>query len=333
SAGVGLNIGFSESNFLGRGQTVGVNVAQGTDNQAAALTFIEPGLLGRDLRFNIDAFYTETDNQNSDYNTRSAGIRTGLGFPISDNMRLDLRYSLSKDRITDVGTDSSAILQAEQEAGAPLTSKLGYSISYDTRTTGLNPNAGILLRFGQDFAGLGGDVSYVATNALALAERRVMNEEVTLRAVVEGGVVNMIDGDSRVIDRFFGNGKVRGFEGNGFGPRDLNADNEDALGGNLYASVRLEAEFPLGLPEEYGIRGGVFVDAGSVWSLDNVDGGTDGTDGLELVDDSFRLRSSVGVSVFWNTPIGPLRFNLSKAIKKEDYDKEQQFDLTISTSF
>lgn len=333
SAGVGLNIGFSESNFLGRGQTVGVNVAQGTDNQAAALNFVEPGLFGRDLRFNIDVFYTETDNQNSDYNTRSAGLRTGLGFPIGENTRLDLRYSISKDRITDVGTDSSAILQAEQDQGAPLTSKLGYSFSYDTRTTGLNPNGGILLRFGQDFAGLGGDVKFVATNALALAERRVMNEEVTLRAVVEGGMLNMIDGDSRVTDRFFGNGKVRGFEGNGFGPRDLAATNEDALGGNIYASVRLEAEFPLGLPEEYGIRGGVFVDAGSVWSLDNVDGGTSTTDGLDLVDDTFRLRSSVGVSVFWDTPIGPLRFNLSKAIKQEDYDKEQRFDLTISTAF
>lgn len=333
SAGVGLNIGFSETNFLGRGQTVGVNVAQGTDNQSAALTFVEPALLGRDLRFNIDVFYTETDNQDSDYNTRSAGFRTGIGFPLGDNTRLDLRYSLSKDRITDVGTDSSAILQAEQDQGAPLTSKVGYSISYDTRTTGLNPNGGLLLRFGQDFAGVGGDVQFVSTSALALAERRILNEEVTLRAVVEGGLLNMIDGDSRVTDRFFGNGKVRGFEGNGFGPRDLASVNEDALGGNAFAAVRLEAEFPLGLPQEYGIRGGVFLDAGSVWSLDNVDGGTSTTDGLDLVDDTFRLRSSVGVSVFWDTPIGPLRFNLSRAIKKEDYDKEQQFDLTISTSF
>jgi outer membrane protein insertion porin family len=277
SAGVGLNIGFAESNFLGRGQSLGVTVSQGTDNTTGGINFVEPSFLGRDLRFSFDLFYNETESQNSDYNTRAGGIRTGLGFPIGENTRLDLRYRLSRDRITDVPAESSAILQADEAAGAKVTSAIGYSISYDSRTTGLNPLGGVLLRFGQDFAGVGGDVEYVSTTALALAERRILNEEVTLRAIVEGGALAMLDGESRVTDRFFGNGKVRGFEGNGYGPRDLSAPNRDALGGNLFAAVRLEAEFPVGLPEEYGIRGGVFLDAGSVWSLDNVDGGVDGT--------------------------------------------------------
>jgi len=74
----------------------------------------------------------------------------------------------------------------------------------------------------------------------------------------------------------------------------------------------------------------VFLDVGSVWSLDNTNGGLAG---LNPVDDSMNLRSSVGVSVFWDTPVGPLRFNFSKALVKEDYDKEQAFDLTVSTSF
>jgi outer membrane protein insertion porin family len=91
--------------------------------------------------------------------------------------------------------------------------------------------------------------------------------------------------------------------------------------------VRLEAEFPLGLPEEYGITGGAFLDAGSVWSLDDIDG-TSGP-----VDDSAYLRAAAGVSVFWTTPIGPLRFNFSQALKQEDYDLEQNFDLTVSTQF
>ncbi len=101
--------------------------------------------------------------------------------------------------------------------------------------------------------------------------------------------------------------------------------NDDALGGNLFAVARFEADFPLGLPEEYGITGGAFMDVGSVWSLDNNGGGA--------VDDSFTPRATVGLSVFWTTPIGPLRFNFSHALKKEDYDKEQTFDLTISTKF
>ena len=69
-------------------------------------------------------------------------------------------------------------------------------------------------------------------------------------------------------ERFFGRNKIRGFEPNGIGPRDLGSVNQDALGGNLFAVARFEADFPLGLPEEYGITGGAFLDVGSVWSLD-----------------------------------------------------------------
>jgi outer membrane protein insertion porin family len=143
----------------------------------------------------------------------------------------------------------------------------------------------VLLRFGQDFAGLGGDTEYIKTTALALAETKVWNEEVTLRAIVEGGAIMSSGGNvTRVTDRFFGNGKIRGFEPNGIGPRDLGADDQDALGGNMFAVARFEAEFPLGLPEEYGITGGAFMDVGSVWSLDN-------TAGVGAVDDSFIPRA------------------------------------------
>jgi len=341
--GVGFNIGLTESNFLGRGQSVGVNVSTGVGNVNSSISFTEPAFLGRDLSFSFNAYYNTTDNQNSLYGTLATGISPSISFPISENGRMDLRYRLAQSKLKNVDTGtvddpatpedetsngSSLILQAEQAMGPLFSSGVGYTYSYDTRTNGLNPKGGVLLRFGQDFAGLGGDIQSITTTGLALAETRVMNEEVTLRAVLEGGVLNSLNGDvSRVTERFFANGKIRGFEPNGLGPRDLGADNRDALGGNMYAVARLESEFPLGLPVEYGISGGLFMDAGSVWSLDNV-AGTGGP-----VDDSFHLRSSVGFSIFWTTPIGPLRFNFSRALKKQPYDLEQTFDFTVSTSF
>ncbi|HAQ46840.1 MAG TPA: hypothetical protein DCR25_05915, partial [Rhodobacter sp.] len=51
------------------------------------------------------------------------------------------------------------------------------------------------------------------------------------------------------------------------------------------------------------------------------------------IDDSFNLRSAAGVSLFWSTPIGPLRFNWSRAFEKQSYDRVQNFDLTLSTKF
>jgi outer membrane protein insertion porin family len=326
SDGTGFNIGFSELNFLGRGQALSISLNSGTDNQNSSFSFTEPALLGRDLKFSLGAFYRTSDNQSSAYDTRSIGLTTGLGFPLAEQSTLNVRLQYSEDKLFDYEGDSP-IIASEVARGAERTFSLGYVYEYDTRITGLNPKGGVLLRFGQDIAGLGGDAEYIKTTALALAETRILNEEVTVRAIFEGGAIaGLGDYQTRVTDRFFGNGKIRGFEGNGIGPRDLGATDQDALGGNFFAVARFEADFPLGLPEEYGITGGAFLDVGSVWSLDN-------TAGVGTVDDSFIPRASLGLSVFWNTPIGPLRFNFSHALKKEDYDKEQTFDLTISTRF
>ncbi|SER46179.1 Beta-barrel assembly machine subunit BamA [Tranquillimonas rosea] len=325
--GPGLSVSFSERNFLGRGQTLAFSYNTGTDSADSSITFIEPYFLGRDLRYRFSAFYNTTDNDAADYDTEILGFSTGFEFPISENGRLGLTYRLAEAEISDVSEDTSPIIQAEE--GSKVTSSLGYELSYDTRVTGLNPNAGVLLEFGQTYAGVGGDNEYIETRALASAQTRVYNEEVTLRATIEGGAIHMLDGDSRVTDRYFlSSRQMRGFGSKGLGPRDLEAENEDALGGNVYAVARFEAEFPIGVPEEYGITGGVFADAGSVWSLDN----TSGANGVE-VDDDFHLRSVVGVSLFWTTPIGPLRFNFSKALQKETYDEEEQFAITISTRF
>jgi len=341
-SGVGLAIGLNETNFLGRGQTVGVDISTASDNREGSIRFVEPAFLGRDLEFSFGASYLETNTANAFYDTRAATINFGLGFPVGENSRLTLTYKLSDSKIkgvtpqipnTAVGaaaSGSSDILVQEQARGAELSSAIGYRFTYDTRTDGLNPLGGVLLRFSQEFGGLGGDTRFIRSEVLALAERRILNEEVTLRAIFEGGHLHMIKGNSRVTDRYFGNSKIRGFEANGIGPRDLNVGNRDALGGNIYAVARFEADFPLGLPEEYGIKGGLFFDVGSVWNLDNNLGGAIGGN---PVDDSFNLRSSIGVSVFWDTPIGPLRFNLSRALKKETYDKTRSFDLTIQSQF
>lgn len=337
NAGLGFNVALSETNFMGRGQELGLSLNTAKGTRGFSFNFAEPYFLGRDLRARVGAWYTTTDRLNAKYNTNSAGFSTGMEFPVSDNGRLELRYKYSRDELRDVEAihvdpetgnlvGSSPILVREQ--GVRNTSSLGYTYSYDSRITGLDPLTGWKLRFGQDYAGLGGDVKSVTTLASAGLESRAWREEVTLRAEIEGGAIHMLnDGTSRATDRFSGGTKVRGFKPNGYGPRDLGAPNQDALGGNFYWAARAEAQFPLGLPEEYGIKGGLFADVGSVWGLDDTAGAAG------AVDDKMHVRASVGVSMFWTTPVGPLRFNFAKALKKEDYDETQTFDLTISTKF
>ncbi|MFA9231534.1 MAG: outer membrane protein assembly factor BamA [Microgenomates group bacterium] len=326
SQGFGISLGFSETNFLGRGQSLSVNISSGTSNVDSSINFVEPAFLGRDLKLKFGAFYKETTKSNAFYDTRNIAISPAIEFPISQNGRLELRYKVAMDTVLNVDPGSSPLIAADAALGGVLTNAIGYSYTYDSRIGGLDPTGTVLLRFEQDFvASDGSSASFLSSKALAVLEKKVFNEDVTLRTIFEGGLLNSSGGSTRITDRFFGNGKIRGFEPNGIGPRDTST-NKDALGGNAFAVMRFEADFPLGLPEEYGITGGAFMDVGSVWSLDN-------TAGTGTIDDSARVRSVVGLSVLWGTPLGPLRFNFSKALQKETYDKEQTFDLTISTKF
>ncbi len=325
-SGFALLIGFSERNFLGRGQTLSFNLESGTENSRSTFSFVEPAFLGRDLTFGLRLAYITSDYDNATYDTTVASISPSLSFPVSENGRLTLRYEAAMEEIVDVSADASPIIQAEE--GDLFRSSLGYDYTLDLLRGGLNPNRGVRVSFGQEFSGLGGDVEYVKSSVRGVAQRDFLNEEVTLRAIFEGGTISSIgSGGTRVTDRYFLNSRqLRGFASREVGPRDTGAAEPEVLGGNNFASLRFEADFPLGLPEEYGLSGGVFADFASLWGLDD-------TAGVATVDDSFELRSAVGFSLYWTTPIGPLKMNFAKPIQKNDLDVEKSFDLTISTQF
>ncbi|MFZ3583925.1 outer membrane protein assembly factor BamA [Loktanella sp. DJP18] len=329
--GVGLVASFREANFLGRGQALSFQISTAQSNQVYDFSFSEPNFLGRDLRAGVDFTYRTTNNENADYDTDRLRFSPSLTFPVSESGRLTTFAAFTYDDLSGDLEGISPFIQEEADQDGLFNTSIGYNYSFDNRRTGLDPTAGFVLRFGQEFAF--GDTQFIKTTALAAAERKVLNEDVTLRATIEGGHLAYQQGFSRVTDRFFLNGNtLRGFEAKGVGPRDFQpgADPaiDDALGGNSYAVARLEAEFPLGLPEEYGISGGVFVDYGSVWDV-----GRDGPAGTAIIYNGFTPRSTAGLSIFWTTPLGPLRFNFTEPLMAEDEDQTQAFDVTISTTF
>lgn len=321
--GLGLLASYRQSNFQGRGQRLELDISTAESNRRFSFGFTEPQLLGRDLRGSLDLSYATTNNENALYDTDTLRLSSAMSFPISDASRLSLYYALEYTDLSDVSASASDIIRQEAEDGGVWTNALGYTYSFDNRRTGLNPNAGIVLRFGQEFGF--GDARFIKTTALAGAETKVLNEEVTLRATLEAGMLSYQEGNSRVTDRFFlGSRVMRGFDAGGIGPRDDLTD--DALGGNAFSVLRLETEFPLGLPSEYGITGGAFIDYGSVWDVGE-------TFGEDVIYNDFLGRSVAGLSVFWTTPIGPLRFNFTEPLDVQDRDNTRNFDVTISTQF
>ena len=339
--GLGLVVSFNERNFLGRGQQLSFQVGTASDADTYSLTFVEPRLLGRNVAFGLRLGLVESSSSFLTFDNKNVFFEPSLTFPVSEAGRLQLRYTARADTMSTLNIDddpmtpedetfvgTGSVIQAETVFDRQVASSIGYTYSYDSRRAGLNPDAGFVFEFSQDFAGIGGDSEYIRTVAKLSGQRFIFNNDITLRGSIEGGYLAWSGGVNRAPDRFILDPSIiRGFETAGIGPRDA-GPTDDALGGNLYVAARVEAEFPLGLPEELGIRGAVFYDIGNLWDLSDANPG-----GAAVVGEDGSFRHVIGFSILWDTVLGPLRFNFSDAIKKETFDREQRFDLTISTTF
>lgn len=332
-----VNLGISERNFRGRGQNVVARVEWGSLRQQIDFRFTEPRFLGRDIGAGFDVFHSRYNFQNEssfDYRSTGAGVR--LGFPINGYSRLQTRYFIKDDEILVPlgycgvnGIGSAALCE---QVGSSLNSSVGYTLLVDRRNDPIRATRGWTGSLRQDFAGIGGDVNYVKTEIDATAYYGITPSWIVS---VSGstGYVSGWSGDAvRINDRFFkGGNSFRGFENAGMGPRDLATN--DALGGNFYAVGTVELTLPNVLPEQYGIKTSLFADVGTLGVLD--DRYTLGTNGLPdptIVDD-LSLRASAGLSVHWRSPMGPIRFDFSKILSKEDYDRTESFRFSTSTQF
>lgn len=333
------DIGITERNFRGRGQNLRFRISAGSLKQQVDFSFTEPRFLGRNLSAGLDLYSYRYDfSDYASYDTRSTGASLRFGFPLTLNASMLTRYSIHADEI--VVSDSSCVPGLEtvsrslcQQRGDSLTSLVGYTLRWDRRNDPINPTRGFTMDLSQDAAGLGGDVKYIRTEASASVYYGFTSSFI-LTASGEGGYIAAWDDDYvRLNDRFYkGGNSFRGFESAGLGPRDIRYD--DSLGGNAYAIGKLELTFPTGLPEQYGIKGALFTDFGSVGMLDDkskIDPATGLIDAN--IKDDFSLRASAGVSIFWKSPMGPLRFDFSQVLAKEDYDKTETFRFSTSTRF
>lgn len=257
-------------------------------------------------------------------------------------------------------SDGEASLPVRRELanGKTLTSALGYTLTYNTLDNNKNPTDGLLVDFRQDFAGVGGDVSYLKTVIDAKYYAPLVSDIVGL-VRLQGGMLNKVGSDDlRMLDHFqMGPNLVRGFAPNGIGPRDLNPfGTQDALGGTKYWGASLELQMPFWfLPKEVGLKGAVYADAGGLfdyqgpttWSVTNemtttrnsgctpstVNPPTAGTCTGLVYDNGNAVRSSVGVGLIWQSPFGPLRFDYAVPLSKGKYDRTQEFRFGGGTSF
>jgi len=331
SENVSGEVSIVERNLLGRGQALRLRARLSSRTALYDLSFTEPSFLDRDLSVGFDLFRRETDNQDtSSFDIVNTGFQPRVSFPLGRYSRLSPRYRISEDEVVDVPDDASPLIQADE--GSVLTSSLGYEFVYDRRNDTTEPSDGFVFRLEQDVAGLGGDARYVRTEASVKGYSTLFSDEVIGSLEFAGGANVSFGGyDLQASDRFFlGGDTLRGFESAGVGPRDIAAD--DTLGGIYFGVARAEITFPLGLPEEFGLAGGIFGDVGTVWGLDQT-ATVDENGNPTNVDDSFELRAAIGATVFWTSPFGPVRLNFATPLLEEDGDDTEFFRFSAGTRF
>lgn len=234
-------------------------------------------------------------------------------------------------------SDGEATLPVKIELaqGRTLTSALGYTLTFNTLDNNKNPTSGLLVDMRQDFAGIGGDVSYMKTTGDVKYYQPLVADIVGL-IHLQGGIMNQLgDRGIRMLDQFqMGPQLVRGFAPQGIGPRDITpGTTNDAIGGTMYWGASAELQVPFWfLPKEVGLKGALYADAGSLWGYK---GPTTWAQTLETMtfSDQNTVRSSVGVGLIWASPFGPLRFDYAIPMSKGPNDRVQQFRFGGGTTF
>jgi outer membrane protein insertion porin family len=247
--------------------------------------------------------------------------------------------------------EASLAVRKELAAGPVIVSSLGYSLAYNTLDNNRNPTNGLLVEFKQDGAGAGGDVRFLKSTIDARLYNEIFPDVVGL-VRAQGGHATGWGGEGlRMLDHFQGGpNMVRGFAPAGFGPRDVTQSQQlcpgatlgscgtnDALGGSLYWAATVEFQTPMFFaPKDFGMKIALFADAGQL--LDYV-GPTSWLTGPGATGETLtatgngNIRSSVGVGLIWDSPFGPLRFDLAYALTKEPYDHTQIFRFGGGTRF
>lgn len=330
-----FDIALSERNFMGRGQFVRLRLAISGSRQAVDLRFTEPYFLDRNLVAGIDLFGTDTNYQTeAAYDARVTGFGFRFGFPTSENGSFTTRYALRQEEIRNVRADVCAGIPPEAcyiQEREDLRSIVGYNYYYDQRDDPIEPTSGWDFNIDQEYAGVGGSVTYLRNEVIARAFYPFSKEFIGhLR--LNGGYIDGLGDEVLINDRFYvGGSDFRGFERAGVGPRD--SISGYALGAQAYAIGTAQLGFPNGLPEALDIDTSLFSDFGFVGIVDE-DKVYD-TNGNLAFDpqDEFAFRASAGLSVYWESPFGPVRIDLSKAFVKEDYDKDELFRFSAGTRF
>lgn len=321
-------ISLTERNFLGRGQYLKAAIGRSQSGQTYDFSFTEPRFMGLEISSGVDLYRRIVEKSSSrTFGTDTTGGRLRFGLPLMDDLSVTTFVGFEhKDFLLDADKTPPPYIANLPASGVDKLS-VGYELTFNTLDDQQRPNEGLILSFSQEYAGL--DFDYLKTEARARYYYPLWEEFDVIGSVrAMGGTITDIGGGGINPTEAFrlGPNFVRGFAYGGMGAR-WTQESEDAFGVLGYVGLSAEVDFPIPfLPESWGLRSAVWGDVGWIE-------GTPDVQGADSTGIGENLKSSVGASVIWDSPVGPLRGDFAHVIDSAEQDRTQVFQLTLSTLF
>ncbi len=315
--GTTFTAGISENNFLGKGQKVKFSTSFSNTQNLYDLSLTEPYFLNKDLSVRGDLYSKFSDPESVNYETETIGVGGSLSFPLSSKNRITTKYSLFTSKTT---ADANATSYEKLLSGTNTLSVAGYILSLDNRNSPYKPTQGSIFTIEQNLAGIGGTSNYIE-NKINYKAYIKLNSLITGAIKTQIGSINGYNDKYAPVDKMFniGGKNLRGFKYGKVGP----VLNTSYTGGNYFYVIATETNFDLPI-DEYDISSSLFIDLGSVWGLDERYGS---------IDDTHKIRASIGINLSWDSAIGPINFILAEPFITESTDITDKFSFDIGYNF
>jgi outer membrane protein insertion porin family len=367
-----LNGSFQDSDFMGSGNSVALQLDSGLYNKLYSFSHTNPYRTVDGLSRTVSLSYrssTQFVSTSSNFKSQNFALGLNYGYPVTEFQRLNAGASLQRiDLLTYEGSSAQQAVDWVKQNGGPYTRvalssatladgtavttatslfgsrfntlELNLGWLFDSRNRGLFADRGQRHTLGLSFVPGGSTRYYIAsydgTAYVPLVWRTTLALEMNLAYGNSIGKTTALP----PYKRFYGGGPdtVRGYTESSLGPVDSNGN---PYGGNMLAVARAEVILPLPVKWQTSARATLFYDMGNVFSTDKVNYvGRDLTTPVYYKFKYDELRRSAGVAVQWLAPsLGVFRFSYGVPLNKyagdavHFADRTESFQFTIGGSY
>ena len=322
SAGIGttensIGFGVKENNFLGKGISLNSNLTISTDSVKGLLSVKNPNLYNTDKSITFDIEASELDKfTDFGYKTSKTGVSISTNFEYLDDLKLGIGNS---NYYQNIETDSTASANQQKQKGDYFDSYIKFDFDYDKRNQKFQTTSGYRSFYSVDLPVISETYSLINTYNYKYFTELYENNVTSLSVYLNS--VHSISGDNvKLSERLYVPSKnLRGFKYGAVGPKD----GDDYIGGNFISTINLSSTLPKILENSQNTDISIFLDAANVW----------GVDYNSSINDSNSIRSSIGLTLDWFSPIGPMNFSLSQPITKASSDETETFRFSLGTTF